>query len=212
VFERFDDEARRVVVLAQEEARRLDHDYIGTEHLLLGVLRQDDAVGAKALRELGISLDDVRASVEEIVGRGAGPSADHLPFTWRAKDVLRIAVDQARARESLTRPHDLLVAVLREGEGVAAQILGSRGVRLAEVRAAVDRLAPLEADVPDETSYHPKVPDPRSWPLCSQCGSQLAAGASAYRTITLAAGVDEILDVTVVYCSACGRALGVLPG
>jgi hypothetical protein len=141
VFERFTDRARRVVVLAQEESRLLNHNYIGTEHLLLGLLHEGDGVAAKALEVLDISLADVRSEVEEIIGhRGSAPSG-HIPFTPRAKKVLELAL-----REALQLGHNhigtehILLGLIREGEGVAAQVLGKLGAGLPAVRQKVIEL------------------------------------------------------------------------
>ena len=139
MFERFTDRARRVVVLAQEEARLLNHNYIGTEHVLLGLLREAEGVAAQALLALDVSLEAVRARVEEIIGVGAGPSeSGHVPFTPRAKKVLEMAL-----REALQLGHNyigtehLLLGLVREGEGVAAQVLVQMGAELQAVRRTV---------------------------------------------------------------------------
>jgi ClpA/ClpB-like protein len=138
MFERFTDRARRVVPLAQEEAKRLDHNYIGTEHLLLGLIREGEGVGAKALESLGISLDAVRQQVEEIIGRGQQAPSGHIPFTPRAKKVLELSL-----REALQLGHDyigtehLLLGLIREGDGVAAQVLIRLGADLNRVRQQV---------------------------------------------------------------------------
>ena len=140
MFDRFTDEARRVVVLAQEEARSLEHDYIGTEHLLLGMLQAGTGSGAAVLRSLGVSCDDARAIVIEIVGRGDAEPASAIPFTPRAKKVLELSL-----RESLKLDHHeisdahILLALLRETAGVAARALARLDVDAAAVRAAVLR-------------------------------------------------------------------------
>ena len=124
MFERFTDRARRVVVLAQEEARMLNHNYIGTEHILLGLIHEGEGVAAKALESLGISLDAVRQQVEEIIGQGQQAPSGHIPFTPRAKKVLELSL-----REALQLGHNyigtehILLGLIREGEGVAAQVL-----------------------------------------------------------------------------------------
>jgi ATP-dependent Clp protease ATP-binding subunit ClpC len=141
MFERFTDRARRVVVLAQEEARRLNHNYIGTEHILLGLVQEGEGVAAQALETLGIGLDAVRHQVEEIVGRGKEPPGGHIPFTPRAKKVLELSL-----REALQLGHDyigtehILLGLIREGEGVAAQVLVSLGANLNMVRQQVIQL------------------------------------------------------------------------
>jgi ATP-dependent Clp protease ATP-binding subunit ClpC len=141
MFERFTDRARRVVVLAQDEARRLNHDYIGTEHILLGLVQEGEGVAAQALESLGIGLAAVRHQVEEIVGRGKEPPGGHIPFTPRAKKVLELSL-----REALQLGHDyigtehILLGLTREGEGVAAQVLVSLGADLNMVRQQVVQL------------------------------------------------------------------------
>ena len=128
MFERFTDRARRVVVLAQEEARMLNHDYIGTEHLLLALIREGQGVAAKALQSLGISLQAVRHQVEEIIGQGQGPKQGHIPFTPRAKKVLELSLREAHqlGHDYIGTEH-LLLGLVREGHGVAAQVLAKLG-------------------------------------------------------------------------------------
>ncbi len=141
MFERFTDRARRVVVLAQEEARMLNHNYIGTEHILLGLIHEGEGVAAKALESLGISLEGVRAQVEEIIGQGQQAPSGHIPFTPRAKKVLELSL-----REALQLGHNyigtehILLGLIREGEGVAAQVLVKLGADLNRVRAQVIQL------------------------------------------------------------------------
>jgi ATP-dependent Clp protease ATP-binding subunit ClpA len=141
MFERFTDRARRVVVLAQEEARMLNHDYIGTEHLLLGLIHEGEGVAAQALKTLGISMDTVRQQVEGIIGRGQQAPSGHIPFTPRAKRVLELSL-----RESVQLGHDyigtehILLGLVREGEGVAAQVLVRLGADLNRVRQQVIQL------------------------------------------------------------------------
>jgi ATP-dependent Clp protease ATP-binding subunit ClpC len=141
MFERFTDRARRVVVLAQEEARMLNHNYIGTEHILLGLLHEGEGVAAKALESLGISLDVVRQQVEEIIGQGQQALSGHIPFTPRAKKVLELSL-----REALQLGHDyvgtehILLGLIREGDGVAAQVLVTLGADLNRVRQQVIQL------------------------------------------------------------------------
>ena len=126
---RFTAEGRRVVVVAQDEARRLNHNYLGTEHLLLGILRNRDSRAARVLRDLGVSAQRVRSAVKRMIGEGSDPVAGQVPFTPRAKKVLSLGVAAARsAGESLAGPEHLLLGLLEEGEGVAAQILADSGV------------------------------------------------------------------------------------
>lgn len=141
MFERFTDRARRVIVLAQEEARMLNHNYIGTEHILLGLIHEGEGVAAKALESMGISLEDVRREVEEIIGQGSQPHTGHIPFTPRAKKVLELSL-----REGLQMGHKyigtefLLLGLIREGDGVAAQVLTKLGADLPRVRQQVIQL------------------------------------------------------------------------
>ena len=141
MFERFTDRARRVVVLAQEEARMLNHNYIGTEHILLGLIHEGEGVAAKALESMGISLEGVRAQVEEIIGQGQQAPSGHIPFTPRAKKVLELSL-----REALQLGHNyigtehILLGLIREGEGVAAQVLVKLGADLNRVRQQVIQL------------------------------------------------------------------------
>jgi ATP-dependent Clp protease ATP-binding subunit ClpC len=141
MFERFTDRARRVVVLAQEEARMLNHNYIGTEHILLGLIHEGEGVAAKALESLGISLEAVRSQVEEIIGQGQQAPSGHIPFTPRAKKVLELSL-----REALQLGHNyigtehILLGLIREGEGVAAQVLVKLGADLNKVRQQVIQL------------------------------------------------------------------------
>jgi ATP-dependent Clp protease ATP-binding subunit ClpA len=141
VFERYTDRARRVVVLAQEEARRLNHNYIGTEHILLGLIHEGEGVAARALESLGIGLQAVRQQVEEIIGPGQQPLSGHYPFTPRVNKALELA-----SREALQLGHNyigtehILLGLIREGEGVAAQVLAKLGADLNRVRQQVMQL------------------------------------------------------------------------
>jgi ATP-dependent Clp protease ATP-binding subunit ClpC len=138
VFERFTDRARRVVVLAQEEARLLRHNYIGTEHLLLGLVHEGEGIGAQVLESLGVSLTDARAQVEEIIGHGSDATSGHIPFTPHAKKVLEFSL-----REALELGHNyigtehILLGLYRGQEGVALQVLEELGATRETVRAGV---------------------------------------------------------------------------
>ena len=141
MFERFTDRARRVIFLAQEEARMLNHDYIGTEHILLGLIHEGEGVAAKALESLGISLDAVRQQVEEIIGQGQQAPSGHIPFTPRAKKVLELAHREARALgHAYVGTEHILLGLIREGDGVAAQVLVKLGADLNRVRQQVIQL------------------------------------------------------------------------
>jgi hypothetical protein len=141
MFERFTDRARRVVVLAQEEARHLNHNYIGTEHILLGLIHEGDGVAARSLEALDISLEAVRTQVQEIVGHGDEAPTGHIPFTPRAKKVLELSL-----REAMSLGHNyigtehILLGLIREGGGVAAQVLVKEGGSLDRVRQQVIQL------------------------------------------------------------------------
>jgi ATP-dependent Clp protease ATP-binding subunit ClpC len=138
MFERFTDRARRVVVLAQEEARMLNHNYIGTEHLLLGLLHEDQGMAARVLGEMDVSLVLVRTQVLEIIGTGESAPSGHIPFTPRAKKVLELSLREAlQLGTDYIGTEHLLLGVVREGEGVAAQILVKLGKNLNAVRGAV---------------------------------------------------------------------------
>jgi ATP-dependent Clp protease ATP-binding subunit ClpC len=141
MFERFTDRARRVVVLAQEEARFLNHNYIGTEHILLGLLNEGEGIAAQALESLDIDLASVRDEVVKIIGQGQQSPSGHIPFTPRAKKVLELSL-----REALQLGHNyigtehILLGLIREGEGVAAQVLQQLGAELQKVRQTVIQL------------------------------------------------------------------------
>src|ERR671910_685934 len=141
MFERFTERARKVVVLAQEEARHFNHNYIGTEHLLLGLLREDEGVAARALSSLNVALDEVREQVESIVGYGEEGTGAQAPFTPRSKKVLELAL-----REALQLGHNyigtehILLGLVREPEGVAARVLSNLGVDPDKVRREVVRM------------------------------------------------------------------------
>src|SRR5437764_8092442 len=141
MFERFTDRARRVVVVAQEEARLLDHNYIGTEHLLLGLIHEGEGLAAVTLTSLNITLDDVRAEVLDMIGRGPETPQGHIPFTPRTHKVLELAL-----REALQLGHNyigtehILLGLIREGDGVAAQVLVKLGAELNRVRQQVLQL------------------------------------------------------------------------
>jgi ATP-dependent Clp protease ATP-binding subunit ClpC len=148
MFERFTDRSRRVVVLAQEEARMLNHNYIGTEHLLLGLVHEGEGVAARALESLGVSLEAVRQQVEEVIGRGEELPSGHIPFTARAKKVLELSLREAmQLGHNYIGTEHILLGLLREGDGVAAQVLVKLGADLNRVRRQVIQL--LHGHAPD---------------------------------------------------------------
>jgi len=178
MFERFTDRARRVVVLAQEEARMLNHNYIGTEHILLGLIHEGEGVAAKGLESLGISLEGVRAQVEEIIGQGQQAPSGHIPFTPRAKKVLELSL-----REALQLGHNyigtehILLGLIREGEGVAAQVLVKLGADLNRVRQQVIQLLSGYQGKETVTQGGPAEGTPSTSLVLDQFGRNLTAAA-----------------------------------
>jgi ATP-dependent Clp protease ATP-binding subunit ClpC len=214
VFERFTDRARRVVVLAQEESRMLNHNYIGTEHILLGLAHEGEGVAARALGSMNISLEAVRLQVEQIIGQGQAAPTGHIPFTPRAKKVLELSL-----REALQLGHNyigtehILLGLIREGEGVAAEVLQKLGADLDRVRQTVIQLLSGYPGVAIEeipaTGWTP-VSDTKGWtpesgPTCPWCTKPLE-GALAYRTMVAAPDDDEgdPLSLFLLYCKNCG--------
>ncbi len=178
MFERFTDRARRVVVLAQEEARMLNHNYIGTEHILLGLIHEGEGVAAKALESMGISLEAVRAQVEEIIGQGQQAPSGHIPFTPRAKKVLELSL-----REALQLGHNyigtehILLGLIREGEGVAAQVLVKLGADLNRVRQTVIQLLSGYQGKEPVAANGPSEPQPSTSLVLDQFGRNLTQAA-----------------------------------
>ena len=194
MFERFTDRARRVLVLAQEEARLLNHSFIGTEHILLGLIHEGEGVAAKALESMGISLEAVREKVEETIGMAGSAPSGSPPFTPRAKKVLELSLREAlQLGHSYIGTEHMLLGLVREGEGVAAQVLVSLGVDLGRVRAQVIQL------MSGSGSEHPSAETE---------GPMGAIARAASRRPALA----ELLNPLPVFlpqphCSFCGRDL-----
>jgi ATP-dependent Clp protease ATP-binding subunit ClpC len=141
MFERFTDRARRVVVEAQGEARTLNHSYIGTEHILLGLIHEGQGTGTKALESLGISLDTVRQQVQEIIGHGQHAPSGHIPFTPQAKKVLELALTESKALDHhYIGTEHVLLGLIRQADGVAAQVLVKLGADRQRVRQQVIQL------------------------------------------------------------------------
>jgi ATP-dependent Clp protease ATP-binding subunit ClpC len=204
VFERFTDRGRRVVVLAQEESRMLNHNYIGTEHILLGLVHEGGGVAALALEKLDISIEAVRQQVGEIIGQGQAAPTGHIPFTPRAKKVLELSL-----REALQLGHNyigtehILLGLIREGEGVAAQVLQKLGADLNRVRQTVIQLLsgyPVASEEIPTTGW-----TPASGPSCPWCSKPLE-GSLAYRTMVAAPDDDEgdPISLFLLYCKGCG--------
>jgi ATP-dependent Clp protease ATP-binding subunit ClpC len=211
VFERFTDRARRVVVLASEEARLLSHNYIGTEHLLLGLVREGEGIAAQVLADQNVSPDRVREAVEKRIGQGGSTPTEHIPFTPRAKTVLELSL-----REALQLGHNyigtehILLGLVREGEGVAALTLQEFGLELEAVRDAVlDRVSWVGAAGETRPPSEEARPVP---PTCPGCFRSLSEGMAA-KTLPVrrddAAGEER--GVLTVYCGHCGRTLGIIP-
>lgn len=214
MFERFTDRARRVLVLAQEEARLLNHSFIGTEHILLGLIHEGDGVAAKALERGGITLEAVRDRVEEVVGKAGTAPSGSPPFTPRAKKVLELALREAlQLGHSYIGTEHLLLGLIREGEGVGAKVIETLGVDLDHLYGDIIALMSgtaedVESQVMEMGRRGVPVSDP---PRCPQCRAGLVENAR-YRVIAVPAEDPEPdpvdLEVRVVYCSRCGTALG----
>ena len=156
MFEKFTDRARRVVVWAQEEAVQLNHNYIGTEHILLGLVHEGEGVAARTLQSAGISLEGVRQQVEDILGPGRKSPSGHIPFTPRAKTVFELSLGEAvQLGDSHLGTGHILLGLIREGESVAVQILVRLGTDLDRVRQQV--LSGLQAK-PEEPGFEPPFP------------------------------------------------------
>ena len=214
VFERFTDRARKVLTLAQEEARLLNHSFIGTEHLLLGLIHEGDGVGAQALRSLGISLEAVREKVEETIGMAGTAPSGSPPFTPRAKKVLELSLREAlQLNHNYIGTEHILLGLVREGEGVAATVLISLGAEPGRVRREVIRLMsgegePLASGTPNEGHGAARGRLEATGPLRPRCRASVSLEAR-FRTIevTSDAGNPDPIPVHVVYCMQCGTTL-----
>jgi ATP-dependent Clp protease ATP-binding subunit ClpC len=204
MFERFTDRARRVVVLAQEEARLLGHDHIGTEDLLLGLVAEDEGVAARALEGLGIDIQTARAAVEKIVGPGPGSPGGHIPFTPQAKRTL-----ESSMREALALGHNhigteyILLGLLRserESSSAAGRVIVELGLDLERV---LDQVHSLLGGV--------HVPAGEG-PACARCGSALADALTTTEVQVPAHDGAMPIAVLFVRCAECGAVAGLLPG
>ena len=202
MFERFTDRARRVLVLAQEEARLLNHNFIGTEHILLGLIHEGEGVAAKALEQLGISLEAVREKVEETIGPAGSASTGSPPFTPRAKKVLELSLREAmQLGHNYIGTEHILLGLVREGEGVAAQVLVKLGADLSRVRRHVIQLLSSLTGAREKVDVTTAPVEPDVEPRCPRCGADLTAQA-AYRMTDAGAAI--------VFCLRCHTTVGVL--
>jgi len=197
-FDRFTERARKVLVLAQEEAKSFQHNYIGTEHLLLGLIREGEGVAAKVLNNLGVELEQIRKAIEYIIGRGGSIVLGETGLTLRAKRVIELAVDEARRlNHHYIGTEHLLLGMVREGEGIAAGVLNMLGVKLEKARAeTLEVLTQIRQDTaPAPSSSEPGEPGESGEPpaenkdevSCSHCGTRCPAHYQ--------------------YCFNCGQAL-----
>jgi ATP-dependent Clp protease ATP-binding subunit ClpC len=219
VFERFTDKARGALVFAQDEARLLNHNFIGTEHILLGLLRESDGVAAKALASLDVDLETVRQKVTETVGPGSAPPAGSPPFTPRSKKVLEQSLREAmQLGHSYIGTEHLLLGLVREGEGVGAKVLTSLGAGLEAVRERVIDLLSVNPGAEQAGVLGARTRGGgllgNQPPLCPYCLGALA-GHLQYTAI-LATTADRegggAVEWPIAYCDQCGRALGSMAG
>jgi ATP-dependent Clp protease ATP-binding subunit ClpC len=199
-----------VLTLAQDEARLLNHGFIGTEHLLLGLIHEGEGVAAKALDSLGVSLEAARAKVTEIIGRGGTAPSGSPPFTPRSKRVLELALREAKQlSHNYIGTEHLLLGLVREGEGVAAQVLISLDADLGRVRQRViEVMSGYSGNVgTGDRALSAARGRANLSPLCPQCRADLVE-AARFRRITVASGPtgdhQEPISIEVVYCSGCG--------
>lgn len=210
MFERYTDRARRVIVLAQEEARMLNHNYIGTEHLLLGLLKEDGGVAGNALESLGISLEAVREKVEELIGRGKDTPEGHIAYTPRVKKVLELSLREAlQLNHNYIGTEHILLALIREGEGVAAQVLVELGADLNRTRNQVLSLLSSSPQVQEAPSEPEQEPTP-TWPsrrsvLETERARLLPAASTIEKRL---AAIDEELSYLCPECDQAMRAAG----
>ena len=192
-FEKFSERARRVLSLAQEEAQRFNHNYIGTEHILLGLVRETEGVAARVLANLGVDLNKVRSAVEFIIGRGERPAQGEIGLTPRAKKVVELAVDEARRmNHTYIGTEHLLIGLLREGEGVAAGVLESLGVTLDKVRSETHRI--LSQSSPTSSGAHGARSSTRT-PTLDELGIDLTSAARSNKLDPVIGREQEIQRV-----------------
>ncbi len=191
-FEKFSERARKVLSLAQEEAQRFNHNYIGTEHILLGLVRETEGVAARVLANVGVDLNKVRSAVEFIIGRGDKPAQGEIGLTPRAKKVVELAVDEARRmNHTYIGTEHLLIGLLREGEGVAAGVLESLGVNLEKIRGETHRVL---SQSPSQSAGH-SGRSKTSTPTLDQLGIDLTQAARASKLDPVVGRSQEIQRV-----------------
>ena len=192
-FEKFSERARRVLSLAQEEAQRFNHNYIGTEHILLGLVRETEGVAARVLANVGVDLNKVRSAVEFIIGRGERPAQGEIGLTPRAKKVVELAVDEARRmNHTYIGTEHLLIGLLREGEGVAAGVLESLNVSLDKVRSETYRILSQSSATPSGSSARSSA---TRTPTLDHLGIDLTAAARANKLDPVIGRSQEIQRV-----------------
>jgi ATP-dependent Clp protease ATP-binding subunit ClpA len=216
LFERFTERARRVMVLAPEHARLLNHNFIGTEHLLLGLIHEGEGVAAKALEQLGISLEAVREKVEETMGAPSTAAGASPPFTPRAKKVLELSLRDALqlGHNYIGTEHILLDGLVREGEGVAARVLVDLGADLSRVRQQV--IQPLSGYGSQGKEGSATAAEPIAHPIRACPGCRRLLGELAHMVVSSnAIGTDSDpaaqITLVLVCCPHCSVILGVLP-
>jgi ATP-dependent Clp protease ATP-binding subunit ClpC len=223
MFERFTDRARRAIVLAQEESRILNHNYIGTEHLLLGLIHEGEGAAGRALKAVGVNLERVREEVLAVIGRGTDRPSGHIPFTPRAKKVLEFTLREAtRLGANYLDTEHILLGLLREGDGVGVQVLSRLGIDLKQLRGAVESEIRATAVSPGEifaseegppvefteTLQTSAVEGSRS-PRCVRCRADLLEFARC-RTLDVPNDTGEGTTKTMtIYCGSCGEVMAV---
>lgn len=215
MFERFTDRARRVLVLAQQEAYQLDHNFIGTEHLLLGLCHEGEGAAATALARMGVRLEAARQKVEQTIGPAGSTPTGPPPFTPRAKKVLELSLRESlQLGQNYIGTEHILLGLLREGEGVAVQVLIGLSVDLSELRQVVI------STIGEETPLAPAVgtgpgTQPSGGPRCPYCNRRLDTGGVAYKVLKVPrAERDEpadVADIAFVYCTSCGKVIADAP-
>lgn len=207
MFERFTDRARRVVVQAQNEARRLKHSFVGTEHLLLGLVHEPDGLAAQVLTAMDVDLDGLRRSVEQKAPEGGGSPSGHVPFTPRAKAALEMSLREAlELGDGSIGTEHILLGLLRGGGGVAAEVLAEAGVEAPAVRAAVMGQRGRATVRPPA----PPAPPAATGPVCPWCRTALDGHLGSKEMA--AAGAEPARRVRVFYCESCQVTLGVVSG